>query len=229
MFNAYVSTLSGMTTYVNEDYIGYSGVPVYFHSYRQIRGNSIMVHNEKGILGPKPIYHLTPRAGVTMNERYPVISELPFLLLTGEELVALEDTDASITKLFVDGHGYRKGYYLTEMGRSAYVEPNGNIIKISNGKYTSGEVQEIIKNKREEQEDLKEQEMDALIERGELIPPAPSAREVGYGEGTQTPSHLEYDNVVLSVSGKTLEEFGIPKVAWDSMSKEAKENIIRCN
>ncbi len=229
MFNAYVSTLSGMTTYVNEDYIGYSGVPVYFHSYRQIRGNSIMVHNEKGILGPKPIYHLTPRAGVTMNERYPVISELPFLLLTGEELVALEDTDASITKLFVDGHGYRKGYYLTEMGRSAYVEPNGNIIKISNGKYTSGEVQEIIKNKREEQEDLREQEMDALIEQGELIPPAPSTREVGYGEGSQTPSHLEYDNVVLSVSGETLEQFGIPKAAWDSMTKEAKENIIRCN
>jgi hypothetical protein len=115
------------------------------------------------------------------------------------------------------------------MGRSAYVEPNGNIIKISNGKYTSGEVQEIIKNKREEQEDLREQEMDALIEQGELIPPAPSTREVGYGEGSQTPSHLEYDNVVLSVSGETLEQFGIPKAAWDSMTKEAKENIIRCN
>ena len=79
----------------------------------------------------KPIYKLTPRAGITMDPRYSIISNIPYLTLTGEELVELEDGDKPITKFYIKGHGYKRGYYITEMGTSVHVNPEGNIVTIT--------------------------------------------------------------------------------------------------
>ena len=132
-FYDYVSTLSGMTPYVEESKIGLENNTEYFHTYKRAGDGSYTVHYKQRAedADAKPIYKLTPRAGITMDPRYSIISNIPYLTLTGEELVELEDGDKPITKFYIKGHGYKRGYYITEMGTSVHVNPEGNIVTIT--------------------------------------------------------------------------------------------------
>lgn len=228
LFEDYVSTLGNITQYVKNTQIDQEDNPEYFHSFTGPREGNIQIHYKRDIATGeiKALYHLTPRAGLTMNPKYNVISNMPRVMLTGDELVQLEDTNVPVVKIYPKGHNFRAGYYLTEMGRSVYLEPEGNVIILTNREMPS----DYTAIKSVPSQGIASIDNDAF----ETLTLAPN-QQIGEtviadqnNDIAKGKSKYNYPDVVTN-SGMTLAQLNMAASTWNAMPESVKENYIKCN